>query len=143
MSWRLFLCFLCLFSLSAVAAPRVGSEAWRLERLNRRYTNFFERQRQEEAWQARRRAGAAVVTASRKEWQKEMEKARESFAKRKAAEQPPGLSEARLRFIAHKQEELEEHKIARQRYQTTVRHVEKIEKEAKHIPEMREYHLDQ
>jgi chromosome segregation ATPase len=124
----------------AVESAIGAEEDWRVQRLNDRYNDFFQRRREEQAYDDHRQAAANEVKKERQQWDKEMAQAREEFIRSKPP--PPNLEGAYKEWAAEKAKQEAEYKAARTEYTEIKNRVEKLEQTAKHIPGDVEYDLN-
>ena len=126
--------------LLLIGCPAFASEEdWRVHRLNARYDDFFAREKQEEAYDERREAGAREVTRERQEWDKKMSIARLEFIRSKPP--PPDLGPAYREWAAEVKKQNQQYEQSRLRYVETQNYIKKLEAKAKHIPGRLEYDL--
>lgn len=117
-----------------------SDEDWRVQLHNDRYEDFFKRHKEDEAYDERREAGAAEVTAERERWNKEQELARQSFVKdrKPPLDSTPAYKEWEQE-ITNWYERLA---LAEKRYSTVEREIKKLQDSAKKIPENVEYDIE-
>lgn len=142
---KISLLSLILFAGGALHAqmqcPPTKMDHSRVERLNERYDDFFRYQRAKEEHDAKLERGVPEVKARREIHEKELERARETYA----AKSKDTEREERLRVEWEKQQKLREaERVEARRCELLSRHeAELAEKRGRKIPEMKEYDLEE
>ncbi len=131
--WR-FLLILCL------ANTAFGlEEDWRVQLLNERYQDFFNRLKEKEAYDRVREAGAKDLVKERRDWSREMDVARRDYIRNRKA--PPDDGPGFREWAAAQKQWLKEHDMARIHYVEIENRIHLLERSAKKIPENVEYDL--
>ena len=133
---RLYLLILVLLGHSAIALE----EDWRVQVLNLQYDDFFNRLKQEKAYEDRRDAGVPELHMQQNQWDEQVEKARLVYIKNKKA--PPDTTAPHREWLAEQNAWDSQKETARQHYVEVKHRIERLMAHAKKIPENLEYDLE-
>jgi hypothetical protein len=131
-----FLLILVLFGLPTFALD----EDWRVQTLDMRYEDFFNRLKQEKVYDDHREAGAIEVHDQRESWEQQMNRAREAYSRERKA--PPDMHKAFAEWSEAQEIWVRKREKAREEYVQVKNHILQLQEHAKKIPGNLEYDLD-